>query len=332
MIVSNTSAADFAAMLDALYTFLTSNGWTGVSHTPGSEVATIKNSNNHTFYITSQLVARTDAFTGAFNDKYLRVAYEKGDIGATAGASANCICNDMYGPFPNLWFFTDDDATFCHVVAQCSSARYSHCSFGDLDNKGIHAEALPFTAGTYWQYWASSTNITSGDVNTNPFNRPRSTVHSIDMVDADAKIGIPDGLLDPTLFFTDGPIVDASHINIWDREFVVTADNDNSARWHDYLCCTENKPHVGGVLLSPMPVVTNAASADVRAFIGEFPGIALVNITGLSPGQTITFADDEWLVFPIKQYGLAEAASSGNNPQAQPNSAWFGFAYRSVNP
>lgn len=331
MQMQNTSAANFPAMLTALYTFLTTNGWTG-SHTPGSGTATLINSHGQTFALSTQQVARTDVFTGSLTDQYLRMTYDREIVGGTPGQSAQAIMNDMFGPFPNLWFFTDDAATFCHVVAQCSASRYSHGSFGTMDNKGIHAELLPYTAGTFWQFWATSTNITNTTGDGNPFNNPSSGTHLIPYLDAanNTKIGIPDGLLDPTLFFTDGPIIDSSLLNICDREYALTTGSNNSARFLDYFCCVENKTFTGGVVLSPLPAVSTAGTNDVRAYIGDFPGVALVNMQGLSPGQTLTFADEEWLVFPIKQTGTQEAAKFGSNPLPFPNSWRYGFAYKAV--
>lgn len=335
MIVSNTSAADFPALLDALYTFLTGNGWTG-SHTAGATTATLVNSNGHTFNVTSSTTARTDFFTGAFTDRDILVSFDRTIVGGAPGASATARSNDFQGPFPNIWFFTDDAATFCHIVTQSSASRYSHMSFGDLDNKGIHAEALPFAAGMWWQYWCDQANYSNSNGDGNPFNNPSSNQHSPDYLNGGDStnggpiIGIPDGVLDPTLFFTDGPLVSASVLRLSDREYSKTTGGNNSAYFLDYLCNVNNGGYTGGVILSPMPAVTNSASQDVRAFIGEYPSVALVNMQGLSPGQTITFADDEWLVFPLKQFGTTEAAKFGSNPLPQPNSWRYGYAYRSV--
>jgi len=327
----NTSATDFNDMLDELYTFLTGNGWTG-SHTPGSGSATLINSNGHTFALTTTTTARTDVFTGAFTDQFLRITYDRTIVGGAAGQSGQAAANDMFGPFPNLWFVTDDAATYCHVIAQCSAARYGHASFGDLDNKGIHSENLPFTAAMYWQFWCNSTNYSNSNGDGNPFNYPSSGTHLVPYLDSSSntKIGIPDGLLDPTLFFTDGPIIDTALRGLCDREYTITTNSDNSARLLDYFCVVENKAFTGGVVLSPIPAMSVASTNDVQAYIGDFPGVALVNMQGLSPGQTLTFGDEEWLVFPFKQYGLQEAAKFGNNPLPFPNSWRYGFAYKVV--
>lgn len=327
----NTSAADFPAMLDALYTFLTTNGWTG-THTAGSSTATLTNSDGLHFTLTTQTVARTDVFTGALTDQYLRITYDREDVGGAPGQSGQAIMNDMFGPFPNLWFFTDDAATYCHIAAQCSASRYSHGGFGTMDNKGIHEELLPFAAGLYWQFWATSTNIVNTTGDGNPFNNPSSGTHLVPYLDGSSstKIGLPDGLLDPSLFFTDGPIIDTSLLNICDREYSLTADTNNSARFLDYFCVVENKTFTGGVVLSPLPAISTAGTNDVRAYIGDFPGVALVNMMGLSPGQTLTFADEEWLVFPLKQFGTQEAAKFGNNALPFPNSWRYGLAYKAV--
>jgi hypothetical protein len=47
--------------------------------------------------------------------------------------------NDMQRSVFERLVVTDNAATYCHVVMQTGNARYNHFSFGDLDNKGLHA-------------------------------------------------------------------------------------------------------------------------------------------------------------------------------------------------
>lgn len=329
MIVLQTSAANFNAMLVAVRDFLAGNGWTVVTDSTGSGSLVMQNSNGHKYRLRSTTANRTDYFTGAFTDTTLNVEWDRGNTGGTPGTYSTAgDSNDMTGPFPSIWLFTDEAATFCYIVAQTAPVRYSHTGFGQIDNKGLHDDAIDFAAGLWWWFWAEQANYSNSNGDGNPFNNPSSGSHQIDFTDGTAWIGIPDGVLDPALFFTDGPTM-SQPWSTCDREYGKTTGTNNTARWADYFCNVTNKTFAGGVILTPLPIVVNPASQDVMSVVGEYPQMALVNMQGLSPGQTLVFGDDEWLVFPWKQFGTAEACKFGSNPLPQPNSWRYGFAYRS---
>lgn len=331
MIVLNTSAADFKAMLVAVRDFLAGNGWSVVSDSiAGTSTLVMQNSNGHKYRLRGTTANRTDFFTGAFIDTTLNLEFDRGNTGGTPGVYSTPAgdCNDMTGPFPNLWLFTDEAGTFCHIAAQTAPVRYAHASFGQIDNKGLHDSDVDYAAGTFWVFWATEANINNSNGDGNPFNNPQSNSHQVDHIDGGVVLGIPDGLLDPALFFTDGPVLKQPW-RLNEREYGKSTGVNNTAFWSDYFCNVTNKPFAGGIILTPLPMAANPASADVMSIVGELPQMALVNMQGLSPGQTLVFGDDEWLVFPIKQFGTAEAAKFGSNSLPQPNSWRYGFAYRS---
>lgn len=327
MLVHQTSAADINGLLSAVRDFLAGNGWSVVSS--GAGVLIVSNSNGHTYRLRTQTANRTDYFQGSFVDTTLLLEFNRGNTGGAPGTYSSAgDTNDMTGPFTSIWIFTDEDATFCHIVAQTAPVRYSHSSFGQLDNKGLHEMPIDFVAGLFWWHWAEQANYSNANNDGNPFNNPNSGRHQVDYTDGTAWFGIPDGVLDPALFFTDGPVM-AQSWSLCDREYSKTTNVNNTSRFADYFCNVTNKTFAGGIILTPLPVFCAAASQDVMAVVGEFPQMALVNMQGLSPGQTLTFGGDEWLVFPWKQFGTQEAAKYGSNPLPQPNSWRYGFAYRS---
>jgi len=330
MIVLQTTATDFKAMLVVVRDFLSTNGWTVITDAiAASSSLVVRNSSGHNYRLIETRTSRTDFFTGAFTDTTLNCQFDPGNTGGNPGGYLTTgDCNDMTGPFPSLWVFTDEAATFCHIVAQTAPVRYAHASFGKVDSKGLHTASIDYVAGTYWNYWATLENYTNSIGDGNPFNNPQSGTHQIDHIDGTLWLGIPDGVLDPSLFFTDGHVVSQAW-RLSDREYGKNTATNNTSRWTDYFCNITNKTFTGGVILTPLPIAANPASQDVMAIVGEIPQMALVNMQGLSPGQTLVFGNDEWLVFPIKQFGLAEAAKYGSNPLPQPNSWRYGFAYRS---
>lgn len=327
-----TSAANFHDFLIALRNFLTANNWTVIGDPGGAGTTmSVANSNGHRFQLSTTETARTDFFSGAFQDRNVRLQYHKEDVGFTTpnNVYTNAFdTNDFQAPYINLWFFTDDEGTFCHVVAQVSGSRYTTFSFGDLDNKGLHSEALPFVCGSFYKWWRTSSNLTGTFDNYHNIN---STEHAIGYLDGNnsyLRVGLPDGVLDPTLDFADGPIESPAIRNISQRYY-----NDpvgiSASSFLDYFSNLENHTYTGGVMISQFPVcAVGTDDATVHAYIGEIPQIGLVNMYGLAPGQILQFSSEEWIVFPLKQTGPLDATKIGANPKYVTNSAMFGYAIR----
>lgn len=336
MAFANTSAATWADFCNALTTFLTGAGWTA----GGTAQAPIyTNANGHKFNVYTDQANRNDYYGGPFIDRQIRVNYDRGNIGGTAGqySNADSYSNDWTGPFPNIWFFGTGE--YVHIVVQSAAQRYSHLSFGDLDNKGVHAKKVCFTAGKWWYYWSDQEQYANNsNSNSNPFNYPPSGSHEDQILQGSARLGLPDGLVDPSLLFRSGPIENPAWKQLNDRELGKQTGGNNSGQWLDYHCCIQNKAYTGGIIVGPMPVfvwngLMNAnldGRRDVLAFIGEFPDIGMVNMDLLTAGQIINFADDEWQVFPQKQYGSIAATKYGANPQPVCNTWNYGFAYKRV--
>jgi hypothetical protein len=85
-----TNAIDLNGLLIAIKNFLSAHGWTVLADGTGGGGLTLEmtNANGHSFKFTSATVARTRYATGvavAFNDRLLKVAFQKSDIGMAAG-------------------------------------------------------------------------------------------------------------------------------------------------------------------------------------------------------------------------------------------------------
>ncbi len=322
----NTSAADIAALLVEVRDFLSSNGWTILVDDTGAGTPALEatNANSHDFKLSTGVTAQVLYGVGAFNDRYLSLSYQKSDIGAAAGYSAVVQTNDMAGPYPNIWLLTDDAATYCHIIVQCSNYRFAQASFGDLDNKSLHAIDVPFCAGNYYKWWRHTATLSA-----NAHHDPGDGAHSIGYFgEAQLHIGVPDALLDPSLDFTDGPLDGPSIVDL-SRRFTQRTIGDTTAYLLDFFKCVQNHSHTGSIPISTLPVMVYGDNS-VRAYIGDLPTVGLVNVTGLAAAQVLTFASDEWIVFPMKQFGLDENAVGGANPQDVANSTNYGFAFQKV--
>lgn len=339
----NTNAVDTNGLLIAIKNFLAANGWTVVTDGTGGGGLSleVQNANGHKFALTSTLATPTWFGQGVINDRRIHMDFDKAIIGLAAGYTGfRGFANDLTGPFPNIWLFTDDAATYFHLVAQASADRYTHMSFGNLDARGMHAEKLPFCVGLYWQYWSDQANFSNSNSNGNPFNNPQSGTHRVGQFGeastltdqyACCRIGCPDGLLDPALGFADGALQQLYIHNISDREYFRTVSGNNSSRPLDFASSIRNHSFTGGVNLAPLMMMTGAtADGSLFSYLGDLPNICYVNMMGLSPGQVLTFAGDEWICFPLKQYSIVDACKFGASPQNKPSSAFYGLAYKKV--
>lgn len=343
MIYSNTNATDTNGLLVALKNFLAANGWTITLDGTGAGGLNLQvtNSAGHLFKLSTTSLTTTWFGQGLITDRRIHLDFDKAAIGLAAGFTGfEAFANDLTGPFPNIYFFTDNAATYVHVVAQCSADRYCHFSFGNLNPKGMHALPLPFLSGQYWQYWSDQVNFSNNNGGGNPFNYPSSTGHRMGhFIDeplrtddfAGFRLGLPNNLLDPAQGFDSGAIIQANVRKLCEREYFRTVNGNNSAHLLDFASTIKNHSFTGGVNLAPLPVqVLGSPDSSLTAYVGDIPNVCYVNMMGLSPGQILTFAGDEWMCFPMKQYGLVENCKFGASPVEKPNTAFYGFAYKKV--
>jgi hypothetical protein len=343
MVFLQTNAVDLNALLIALKNFLSANGWTVLADGTGGGGLTLEmtNANGHDFKFTSRVDAQVAFWTGvgvAFNDRLLQIAFQKSDIGMAAGyTTAPAETNDMSGPFSNVWLVTDAAATYCHCVLQTGNARYNHFSFGDLDNKGLHATVLPYAMGLYYFYWPNGANYINGNL---PMNNPGHGAHNIGMYCDDMvsevlvgtgrsmRVGVPDGVVDPTLGFTDGPIEAPILRGLSSRWIRLDASGDLAGAFLDFIHQYDNQGYTGGVPIFPIPLIQRAPANGAHTQLGVVPTFGQVNMDGLSPSQQLDFAGEQWLCFPIKQKGTYEGLNGGTNPQNMTNSLNLGLAIR----
>lgn len=338
-----TNAVTRNDLMVAIKNFLSAHGWTVLVDGTGAGGVTLEitNGNSHDFKITlSDFYAATEYGVGAFSDYVLRGYFQKSDIGMAAGYTAKqAESNDCKGPFPNVWLFTDDDATYCHIVMQTANSRYNHFSFGDLNNRDLHAANLPYVMGLYHVFYRINL-VYAGSYDGNPFNWHASSSHNVGMYSEDAfsetvggtgaaiRVGLPDGIIDPTLGFLDGAVESPLLRQTSSRYYFKDAIGDSVGRFLDMLTMYDNQGYTGGVPIFPCPIIVRNAANNAQAYVGEIPFFGQVNMDGLSPGQVLDFAGEEWIVFPLKQHGTYEAATNGISPQPVCNTLNYGIAIK----
>lgn len=335
-----TSGLNLNELLIELRDFLDTNGWTITTDgtAAGGLVLTVRNSVGVDFYLTSRTESRSDVITGSFSDRLLEVNWDKSAIGLTPGPSSRVAkTNDMAGPFANIWFITDEAATYCHIIAQSSANRYSHTSFGRLDPKGMHEEDLPFAIGVQWSWWRTNIDPTN---NNSDQNNPSAGNHEIGYYCEDSapgtsssqgnttRVGIPDGLLDPALFFSAGALENPTLRITCNRYYLFDFPSNSTHLILDFQRHIANQTVTGGVPINPLPVAVQGTTDSLHAFVGAFPGVGAVSVRGLAPGQVLDFSGEEWIVFPLKQAGNVVNARLGGQATLDCNSTFYGLAYK----
>lgn len=328
------SAATFDDVIEAIENFASGDGWT-VSGRGSNTVTLAKFGSVYNF--TRRVDVRYDWVANANFDEVIMSMKIRLDVEGSTNYSQEARCNDMAGPFSNVWLFSDEDKRCINGVLQTAADRYTHFTLGVLDPRGMHETDVGYIAATYWYWWRDRENYQN---NNGPFNNPSDGNHSIGHFGErnEIHVALPDGLLDETLNFRDGGFVtDDNRLNdprnqrICDRYYGLNQANQNThCHMLDFFIAVDNQAQTGGIPLSALPVIIVGQDGIARSYVGELPDVRLCNISGLTPAQSLNFADDEWVVFPLKQAGQISAAYGQIAPQPYANSIYYGFAYRKV--
>lgn len=318
---TQTTATDLADLVAQLVTFLTANGWTG----GGLEVT---NSSGQTYrFVLGGNVVRNGYGDDDYTDRYLYVNHKYASYGIAGTYGPNAGSNDFFGPFLSAWFFTDGDSAA--VVAQTGATRYTHLLFGRVNDNGLYDDPAGVIAGLSYEYWRSIENYRNDE--DCGYNYVTSTHHAIGFFEGGAysHTVVPNGVADPALGLPAGAFATTSILPNSDRRAWRGSswENGDFAGPYslDYFPGVANQNVTGGVVLSPLPWVYSNGSQYL--YLGELPLIRLCDFVGLSPGQTLTYGADEWLVFPLKQYGDPSAQNFGQTPAPHCNTGYYGFAY-----
>lgn len=332
---TQSNATTLADLISQLRTFLFANGWTS----GGSDKVT--NSDSFTFQLTPDTARTVTPWSSsAVPDYGLQVRFNRAGVGGS-GYNNGIWSNDFSGPFSNMWFFTDGKVA--HVCAQSDVNRYTHIHFGSLDHKGIHGAPIAFTSGLYHSWWRWQEGYWNNGTGDYPANQPNNGNHSYGVlgyqgfgnVNSDCLAGgcyvaLPDNIADPALGFNDGVIAGYGPLPVArPYNFYAEGDDYPAQGLHlDFWSLLQNQNITGGVQLIPVGYNIYGNTQDVQLWIGEIPRFRLCKMDGLSPGQTISYAGEDWLVFPAKQLGYESAERFGSNPQPDTNTVQYGFAYR----
>lgn len=350
MAYQNTTATDHKDLMSVIKAFAVAQGWT-VNYDDIAAVGQMGISKGNCKLTMGVVpsenpVLRTDAVNGGtVNDAYLYMVVNHSITGSlhqfwghpSSIVSSNTDpdrvrLNDVYGPFTNVWLFSNASGTYIHVVTQQGGDRFNVFSFGVLDKKGMTHPDVGYCVGCDYIWWPDFADVSNFQ---SDFNQPGSLNHFVGFLGELNTIMcfIPDTVVDPALGFTDGDFQTPNTPSIYQimSRGWQAADHQSAVqagRPLDYFLTVDNQVVTGGILLSSLDV--RYRQNDLAVMLGQFPDIRFVNMESLNPGQEITLASDTWKCFPLKRKGSRQDTNQGANPRPFVNSIEYGFAIKKI--
>lgn len=339
MAYSNVTAlANMDAVLGSLTTFLNSlTGWSlhtnlgtpTVGPTAGGRVTIASNGTTmvglrsttaltigNTLALFSGLGAYSSGIEGSLNgDDGMGASY----IGSTliGGGPPNFRgFQNLTGPFPNLYMFSNAAGDYCHVVLEWSAGKFRHMAFGKVIQFGTWPGGNgSYFAGSFWSQ-AGLGSSTSATINT-----PSSNAHALPFDNNPSASG---ALLDWTCNFSNG-----TDLWIGQNESVFGSVQHRQGRAsvrggaNRLYKNIQESLYTGLIPLAPIvlgAVKLSDTPTTVR-FVGQVPDMRMVNMDHLTAAQELPIGSDTWKVFPF---------SSKGTTFGQESSAFAGLAYKKI--
>lgn len=301
------TAANLAAVVDAVRSFGTSLGWITDRHDNGLWAFHSPDLKNF-FALRSSTGARGEGIASigasphpangvlivygySYHDPDKALEWQPGGVFETAGNS-HIPYMSLYSSFYELSYFLFGTSEYIHIVIRDRDGIYSHASVGVLDKKGME-----FTGGQYLQ-------------GNGTLESEFSLYGSRHLWDNDGRHGLvrvagTDGVADPFWYpsIGSGAGRDARHP---DAGIIAASANE----------------FTGDTILVPCRVLMLGA-LNRRWFLGEPRDFAVVSMFNSNPEQILTYGAEEWQVFPSAKKDRLRSSSG-----VRPFSGDVGYAYR----
>jgi len=331
-----TSATDWRDLLDKISTFVVADSWTEEYDNGSSTDKQIAFSKGNCHVAIGEQASQNPMTPEAgWSDARLYSAlgtsidtgneYFYGHPGSPVTGVTDgdrVILNDLAAALSNVWLFSGPGTgpDYCHVVMQTAGDRYSHFSFGELDPLGMSTPDVGYLCSMYYEFWPAG-----------PANNPlESYGHTYGhFFTANALANVLANTLPASGFPSAGVLVDTD----FTPSFTIgDQDSDHyaslSGKFLDFFLPVSNQLVTGGTALHPIPVFCQSSDNITHCFLGILPGVRLVDISNHTPGSSLTFGSEEWVVFPFKRKGIADNLNIGGDPQDDANTLSYGLAYK----
>ena len=247
----------------------------------------------------------------------------------TSADSDRIRWNDLGETYNNVWMFSGTSpVSYIHCVVQ-TGERYTHLSFGIINPLGQTHPGCAFACATFYEWWSGQGDLSA--------NNPADTDHKIGQFCEDGgnlHVYIPDGTVLPAVDYPaiggTGTVFSGSQINLNMTRVAHPENHDDDAigKILDGFMLLNNSSTTGGTPLWGLPVLfMESASGISQCWLGNLPGVRLVNILDHTPGETKKYGSEEWVVFPLKRKGALDEVQGKPNAIDIANSSKYGLAY-----
>lgn len=307
--------ANLASLVGLISAFAATQGWTVNNAPAGDANLYLTNGDCHATIHTLFTGTMNDTYgpsgSGATPDHILIGRLNAVDVPMTKAqvvSSYGVQTNDLTPPYANYWLFSGGvgDPPYIHLVVQKASGRFCHFSFGVLDKKGVPYSGGAFMFGEFynWGFGGSSPDSNASGSNIDGANHyyfgktpsssyyPRST-YNISMGEIDPGVVIADG---------PGPSVFPNGVltPLFDATDSFASMGASAARWLGNFFHLGPMPVNGVTPLMEVPVLRYSPNQRVQYF-GSVPNWRYCSMIGRDEGETVSFAGEEWMIFPIKR-------------------------------
>jgi hypothetical protein len=240
--------------------------------------------------------------------------------------------NDLAGPFSSWWFFSggSSDPNYIHCVIRTAADRYTHFSFGQIDQKSMTHAVCSYVTGLSSVHWQDTSNqgynppaanhpsqqavpfASSGVVVYSPDAFPSSGSWSAGMATSYAGVGYQNCEFMKTVKLRDSQAATFSAAN-------------PECRLLDSLGFAYASSYSGYAPFYALPVLIRNNANGNLVYLGDFPNVRLINMQDISVETEIALGADTWKVFPIMRYdSFSNVGSTPCVPQTGP----YGIAYK----
>lgn len=359
-----SSAANTRELLTVIRDFAVNQGWTLVYDTLGTtdQIGLEKgvcciaigdrrsNSSGTNSYNPSQ---QTDVLSGGtVNDAFVCAALSTslnpsnqrywghpGSIVTSYNDTDWVIFNDAWGPFPNVYLFSNAAGSYILVVMQSGPDRFTHFAFGMLDKRDLTTPDVAFALGQYHVWWPNGTNPNASGTSFNDWDSGSHDFgYAMETNSGVFQLRVPAGVLNTSYGFsgvdhvTDSNFAESLHRSNDPNAVITPNSTPFSYGAINSYPMVRNMATTGGVPLHAIPVFyrDTSLSPSLMTYLGDLPDVRFVDLSNLNVGQEIKFGSDVWQVFPCKRKDHPNLLNGQPNAALILNSGWWGLAFKKV--
>ena len=355
MAYATGSGSTSSDLLLAIKNFAVSQGWTAAQYVSGS----LLRLNKDACFVNIGLITQSiNIFSGAtggstvvtdhllvanlstsFNTSSATVWGQPNSPEAVSPPSYNfypnsAIVNDLAGPFTSWFMFSGNGTTdpdYIHVVVRTAADRYTHFSFGMVDQKSLSHSGVAYVMGHNGIWYQDNQTLSQTTDSYALFNKPSQQpvpfahVHHGGLYIPNALPSggtwsstgmVTYGDLNSVRGFGNTEVVRTFHPRDNQNDFL-SGSNDQANSLLDPINYAYPSPYSGFAPFFALPVIARNISGNQLCCVGDYPNVRLVNMQSIPVETEVALGTDTWKIFPILRYdewvnqGIYYAPSTG---------------------